>query len=87
MSYMTVKFLGKEYSIPEDVLTYMDLVGFTNGIRDCLISSFNKQIAQDIAVLEKDNFMVNEINDQVSKFIAKLLQNNVYDKTATDYLC
>ena len=87
MSNTTVNFLGKEYSIPYDVLIYMDLVSFTNEIRDCLISSFNKQIAQDIAVLENDSFMVKEINDQVSKFIAKLLQNDVYDKTATDYLC
>lgn len=87
MSDLIVKFIGKEYSVPQDVLTYMDLVSFTNEIRDCLISSFNKQIAQDIAVLENDNFMVKEINDQVSKFIAKLLQNNIYDKTATDYLC
>ena len=83
---MSKKFLGKEYCIPNDVITYIDLVDFTNGIRDCLISSFNKQIAQDIAVLENDNFMVKEINDQVSKFIAKLLQNNIFDKTATDYL-
>lgn len=87
MNHTTLKFLDKEYCIPNDVITYMDLVGFANEIRDCLISSFNKQIAQDIAVLENDNFMVKEINDQVSKFIAKLLQNNVYDKTATDYLC
>lgn len=86
MSYVTIKFLNKEYSIPNDVLTYMDLVDFTNGIRDCLISYFNKQIAQDIAVLENDNFMVNEINTQVTKFITKLLQNNIYDKTASDYL-
>ena len=87
MSSMSIKFLGKEYCIPNDVITYIDLVDFTNGIKDCLISSFNKQIAQDIAVLENDNFMVKEINDQVSKFIAKLLQNNIFDKTATDYLC
>ena len=87
MSSTTVKFLGTEHSIPDDVLTYMDLVDFANGIRDCLISSFNEYIAQDIAILENDNFMVREINDQVSKFIAKLLQNNVFDKTATDYLC
>ena len=53
MSNSTVKFLGNEYTIPNDVLTYMDLVSFANGIRDCLISSFNKQIARDIAVLEK----------------------------------
>ena len=32
MSNMTVKFIGKEYSIPQDVLTYIDLLDFTDGV-------------------------------------------------------
>lgn len=32
MNYRTVKFIGKEYSIPEDVLTYIDLLEFTESI-------------------------------------------------------
>ena len=86
MSSITVKFLDKDYSIPSDVITYVDLVDFANEVRDCLMTSFNKQITVDVAAIENDSFMVKEINDQVSKFIAKLLENDIYDKTSNDYL-
>lgn len=86
MSLVTVHFLEKEYSIPADVITYVGLVDFTNEVKGCLLSSFSKQITHDVAVLERSDFMVKEINDQVSKFIAKLLANDIYDKTANDYL-
>ena len=83
---MIVKFFGNDYTIPDDILTYIDLVDFTNEIKSSLNSSFNRQIARDVSILENDYFMVKEINDQVSKFIAKLLENNIYDKTVNDYL-
>ena len=86
MSSITVKFIDKDYSIPSDVITYVDLVDFANEVRDCLMTSFNKQITIDVAAIENDSFMVKEINDQVSKFIAKLLENDIYDKTSNDYL-
>ena len=86
MSDITVRFLDKGYSIPKDVITYVGLVDFANEIRDCLMASFNKQITIDIAAIESDSFMLKEINDQVSKFIAKLLENDIYDKTSNDYL-
>lgn len=86
MSCTIVRFLDKDYSIPSDVITYVDLVDFANEVRDCLMTSFNKQITVDVAAIENDSFMVKEINDQVSKFIAKLLENDIYDKTSNDYL-
>ena len=44
MSNIAVKFIGKEYSIPTDVVTYVGLVDFTNEIRDALIASFKRKI-------------------------------------------
>ena len=38
MSYITVKFLDKEYSIPQDVLTYIDLLSFTDSVQKQLLS-------------------------------------------------
>ena len=32
MGYINTTFLGKEYSIPEDVIAYVGLVDFTNEI-------------------------------------------------------
>ena len=86
MSNLSVKFFDKEYSIPSDVVTYVGLVDFTNGIRDNLVASFKKQIWPSIDVIESDNFMIAAINDQASKFVRKLLEHDIYDRTANDYL-
>ena len=86
MSNLSVKFFDKEYSIPSDVVTYVGLVDFTNGIRDNLVASFKKQIWPSIDVIESDNFMISAINDQVTKFVRKLLEHDIYDRTANDYL-
>lgn len=86
MSNLSVEFFDKEYSIPSDVVTYVGLVDFTNGIRDNLVASFKKQIWPSIDVIESDNFMFPAINDQVAKFVRKLLENDIYDRTANDYL-
>jgi len=86
MSNLSVKFFDKEYSIPSDVVTYVGLVDFTNGIRDNLVASFKKQIWPSIDAIESDNFMIAAINDQVTKFVRKLLEHDIYDRTANDYL-
>ncbi len=86
MGNLTVKFLHKEYTIPKDVITYVGLVDFTNETRNNLVSAFNKLISIDVAMIENDDFMLSVINEQASKFISKLLNNEIYDKTANDYL-
>lgn len=86
MSKITTVFLGKEYPIPTDVITYVGLVDFTNGIRDSLVSAFKRKVWPNVEALESENFMVSEINDQVSNFIRKLLENDIYDRTTSDYL-
>ena len=86
MSFITLKFIDKEYSIPTDVITYVSLVDFTNKIRDNLVASFKKQIWPSIDVIESDNFMIATINEQVAQFVRKLLENDIYDRTANDYL-
>ena len=86
MDNLSVSFLGKEYSIPTDVVTYVGLVDFTNDIRDALMSSFKRQIRPNVDVMESDTFMVSAFNDQAAKFVRKLLDNDIYDCTANDYL-
>lgn len=86
MSDITVKFIDKEYSIPTDVITYVGLGDFTNGIKDALMTSFKRQIWPNVDVIESDNFMVTDFNDQASKFVRKLLDNDIYNRTANDYL-
>ncbi len=52
MSNVIVKFFEKENEILSDVVTYVGLVDFTNGIRDSLNTSFKKQIWSNIDVIE-----------------------------------
>jgi len=33
MGYINTTFLGKEYSIPQDVLIYIDLLDFTDSVQ------------------------------------------------------
>ena len=44
MSYITVKFIGKEYSIPQDVLTYIDLLSFTDSVQKQLFGTFVRKL-------------------------------------------
>jgi len=86
MGNITVKFIDKEYSISTDVITYVGLLDFTNDIRDALMALFKKQICSKIDVMDSDDFMVTAFNDQASKFVRKLLDNDIYDRTAKDYI-
>ena len=90
MGTLTVKFIDKEYSFPQDVLTYIDLLSFTESVQKQLVGSFirklNNEIAQDNIGLLDDKDLAVEIEQQVGRFIAKLCDNNIYSHTISDYL-
>lgn len=90
MGYIRAIFLGKEYSIPEDVLTYIDLLSFTDGVKTQLANSFVRKLKAEI---QKDNIgllgdeaLAAEIERQVGKFIAKLCDHGIFTRTISDYL-
>ena len=90
MSYITVKFIGKEYSIPQDVLTYIDLLSFTDSVQKQLFGAFARKLKNEIA---KDNIgllgdedLATEIEQQIGRFIAKLCDNGIFTRTISDYL-
>ena len=90
MGYIRANFLGKEYSIPEDILTYIDLLSFTDGVKTQLVKVFvyklKYEIQQGNAVCLGDADMASDIGQQVGKFIAKLTDRGIYDRTVNDYL-
>ena len=90
MGHITVKFINKEYSIPQDVLTYIDLLSFTDNIQKQLFGSFlrklNKEIAKDSTGLLDDEDLAAEMEQQISKFITKLCDNGIFTRTINDYL-
>ena len=90
MSYITVKFIGKEYSIPQDVLTYIDLLSFTDSVQKQLFGTFvrklKNEIAKDNIGLLGDEDLATEIEQQIGRFIAKLCDNGIFTRTISDYL-
>lgn len=90
MSMLTVKLIDKEYSIPEDILTYIELLDFTDGVQKQLASAFVRKLKNElnhgnVGCLD-DNVMAPDIEQQVGKFIAKLTEHGIYDRTINDYL-
>ena len=90
MSNITVKFIGKEYSIPADILTYIELLKFTDNVQKQLSRAFvrklKNEIAKDNIGLLDDNALTAEIEQQVGKYITKLCDNGIYTRTISDYL-
>ena len=90
MGYIRAIFLGQEYSIPKDVLTYIDLLNFTDGVKTQLVNSFVRKLKAEI---QKDNIgllgdedLAVEIEQQVGRFVSKLCDSGIYTRTVSDYL-
>ena len=49
MNVLTVKFIDKDYSFPQDVLTYIDLLSFTESVQSQLVISFISKLENEIA--------------------------------------
>ena len=89
MGYITATFLGKNYSIPEDILLYIDLLDFTSSIKTRLTNTFVRKLKGEVqngkAYID-DRDLAPVIEQQVNLFIAKLTECDIYDRTASDYL-
>ena len=86
MSPKTVKFIDREYSIPEDLLIYIDLLAITEDIKTDIFRDFLRKLSNAESPCVSDDQMRNTIERQVSKFISKLTENNIYDRTVNDYI-
>ena len=90
MNDLIVKFIDKEYVISKEVLTYIDLLKFTDNVQKTLASAFvrklKNEIAKDNIGLLGDEDLASEIEQQIGKFIAKLCDNGIFTRTISDYL-
>ena len=90
MSYIKTTFLGAEYTIPADILLYIDLLDFTSSIKTRLTNTFVQKLKGELqkgnVACVSDEDLAPEIERQVGLFIAKLTENNIYDRTVNDYL-
>ena len=48
MGNISTIFLGKEYSIPADVLVYIDLLDFTESVKKQLVNAFVRKLNAEI---------------------------------------
>jgi YD repeat-containing protein len=83
-------FLGKEYSIPDDVLTYIDLLDFTVKEKTQLVKVFIQKLKAEseegnIGLLG-DEDLAAEIEQYAGKLISKLCNNGIFTRTVRDYL-
>lgn len=86
MSSINIKFIGKDYTIPEDVLLYIDLLKITDSIKEQLVRDFVRLVSQSDSGLIDDDDMSSYINRQTNRFITMLCDNGIYDRTVNDYL-
>ena len=90
MGYIRAIFLGQEYSIPEDVLVYIDLLDFTETVKTQLLNAFlckvKDEIRKENTGLLGDEDLATEIEQQVRQFISKLCDNGIFTRTVSDYL-
>ena len=89
MSYIKTTFLGSEYTIPADILLYIDLLDFTSSIKTRLTNIFVRKLKGEIQkerAYVSDQDLAPELEQQVGLFIAKLTEHDIYDRTVSDYL-
>ena len=90
MNTLSVKFIGKEYSIPEDVLTYIDLLDFADNVQKQLMADFISIIKgriqnKNVGLIDDEDLRA-QIEKQVGRFIAKLCDQGIFTCTVNDYL-
>lgn len=86
MSNIEVHFLGKEYSIPADLQTYLELLKVTEEIKANIFRDFLRKLSNSETPCIDDSAMLAEIEKQVGKLIVRLTDNGIYDRTVNDYL-
>ena len=90
MGHITVKFLNTEHTIPEDVLTYMELIDFAESVEKQLMAEFlaiiKKRIQNgDVGLIDDADLDV-QIKRQVERFISLLCDHGIFTRTVNDYL-
>ena len=90
MNNIAVKFIGKEYSIPKDVITYIDLLDFADNVQKQLMADFISIIKgriqnKNVGLIDDEDLRA-QIEKQVGRFIAKLCDQGIFTRTVNDYL-
>lgn len=90
MNNIAVKFIGKEYSIPKDVIAYIDLLDFADSVQKQLMADFISIVKgriqnKEVGLIDDEDLNA-QIEKQVGRFIVKLCDQGIFTRTVNDYL-
>lgn len=80
MGNVTVKFIGKEYNLPEDLLVYIELLAMAEDIKKILYKDFLEKLSGEELACVGDEQLHPEIVRQVGKYVTMLTDKGIYDR-------
>ena len=83
---LEVKFIGEEYSFPEDILEYIFMLNLVEDMQNSLMTSiYNKVYASSMSVID-DSELHDEMRKQASRIIERLCNKGIFSKTIDEYV-
>ena len=83
---ISVSFLKKQYTFPKDILTYIDILNLTEDIQTSLFKSFLEKVHRSQTPVINNEDLHSDMKKQAGRFIEKLCENDIYDKTVDEYV-
>ena len=81
-----IKFLGKEYYIPNDVEKYLEILIYFEEMRTSLNASVIEKLKSSEVHLLDDEDMLPIFRDKIKRVIQMLCDNGIYNKTVDAYI-
>lgn len=83
---INVTFLQKQYTFPKDILIYLDILNLTEDIQKKLFNSFLEKVSRSQTPVISNEQLHDDMKKQAGRFIKKLCENEIYDKTVDEYV-
>lgn len=83
---INVTFLKKQYTFPKDILTYIDILNMAEDIQKELFKSFLDKVSRSHTPVISNEQLHDDMKKQAGRFIEKLCENEIYDKTVDEYV-
>lgn len=83
---ISVSFLKKQYTFPKDILTYIDILNLTEDIQASLFKSLLEKVHRSQTPVINNEDLHNDMKKQAGRFIEKLCENDIYNKTVDEYV-
>lgn len=82
---LELRFIQKDYEIPNDIIIYLNALQVADEIKDSLFRACRDKVSKsEIRAISTDE-MVPEMKKQASRFIKMLCDNNIFNRTIDEY--